>query len=79
MSVEVEVRRGRTQENAWKRESKDSLCCSGLFSAWILNRVQLTRDTMLPESIKFRSMCWEKEMESHTNSDYKGVIQNLLV
>ena len=48
-------------------------------SAWILNRVHLTRDTVLPESIKFSSTCWEKGMGSHTNSGYKGFIQKLLV
>lgn len=65
MSVEVESGRADTGE-CMERESKDSLCCSGLFSAWILNTVHLRRDTVLPESIKFRSMCWEKgDGESH--------------
>lgn len=37
------------------------------------------KDTVLPESIKFGSTCWEKEMGSHMNSDYEGFIQKLLV
>lgn len=48
-----------------EKESKDSLCCSGLFSAWILNTVHLRRDTVLPESIKFRSMLGKGDGESH--------------